>query len=200
MSVERNLPLVRERRKAAIQGNAELIQRQHDAGKLTARERIARLLDDASFVELDALIADAGVITGYGLVDGHPAYVYAQDYAVKSGAVGAAQAKKILKVMALAEKTGAPLIAVCDSQGARLDEGMTAVNAYASIMAKCADLSGVIPQITLVLGPCGGGAGLTWLHFAVSYAHTAGLRALAADLAARLFLRYDFLPGSLKAA
>ncbi len=160
MSVEKNLPLVRERRQAALQGNAEQIKRQHDAGKLTARERIATLVDEASFVELDTLIADAGVITGYGLIDGRPAYVYAQDYTVKSGAVGAAQAAKILKVMALAEKTGAPIVALCDSQGALLDEGMTAANAYASIMAKSADLSGVIPQVTLVLGPCGGGAAM----------------------------------------
>ena len=106
MSVEKNLPLVRDRRQAALQGNADGIKRQHDAGKLTARERIAALIDEASFVELDTLIADAGVITGYGLIDGRPAYVYAQDYTVKSGAVGAMQAAKILKVMALAEKTG----------------------------------------------------------------------------------------------
>ena len=157
MSVEKNLPLVRDRRQAALQGNAEDIKRQHDAGKLTARERIAALIDEASFVELDTLIADAGVITVYGLIDGRPAYVYAQDYTVKSGAVGARQAAKILKVMALAEKTGAPLVALCDSQGALLDEGMAAVNAYASVMAKSADLSGVIPQITAVFGSCGGG-------------------------------------------
>ncbi|MBO4884573.1 MAG: methylmalonyl-CoA carboxyltransferase [Clostridia bacterium] len=160
MSVERNLPIVRDRRQAALTGDAEQIKRQHDAGKLTARERVARLFDEASFVELDTLIADAGVITGYGLVDGHPAYVYAQDYTVKAGALGAAQAKKILKVLSLAEKTGAPVVALCDSHGARLDEGMNAVNAYASIMAKSADLSGVIPQISVVLGPCGGGAAM----------------------------------------
>jgi len=160
MSVERNLPLVRDRRKAALQGDAEQIKRQHDAGKLTARERVARLFDEASFVELDTLIADAGVITGYGLVEGRPAYAYAQDYTVKAGALGAAQARKILKVLSLAEKTGAPVVALCDSHGARLDEGMNAVNAYASIMARSADLSGVIPQIAVVLGPCGGGAAM----------------------------------------
>lgn len=160
MSVEKNLPIVRERRQAALKGNAEQIKRQHDAGKLTARERIAALMDEASFVELDTLIADAGVVTGYGLIDGRPAYVYAQDYTVKSGAVGAAQAKKILKVMSLAEKTGAPIVAMCDSQGALLEEGMTAVNAYASIMAKTADLSGVVPQVALVMGPCAGGAAM----------------------------------------
>ena len=160
MSVERNLPIVRDRRQAALQGDAEQIKRQHDAGKLTARERVACLFDEASFVELDTLIADAGVITGYGLIDGHPVYAYAQDYTVKAGAVGAAQARKILKVLSLAEKTGAPVIALCDSHGARLDEGMNAVNAYASIMAKSADLSGVVPQIAVVLGPCGGGAAM----------------------------------------
>ena len=160
MSVERNLPLVRERRQAALQGDAAQIANIHGAGKLTARERVKLLLDEASFVELDTLAADAGVITGYGLIDGRPAYVYAQDYTVKAGAVGAAHARKIMKVLSLAEKTGAPVIALCDSQGARLDEGMTAVNAYASIMARTADLSGVIPQISVVLGPCGGGAAM----------------------------------------
>ncbi len=160
MSVERNLPLVRERRQAALAGDAAQIAAIHSAGKLTARERVELLLDTASFVELDTLAADAGVITGYGLIDGRPAYVYAQDYTVKAGAVGAAQTRKILKVLSLAEKTGAPVIALCDSQGARLDEGMTGVNAYASIMAKSADLSGVIPQIAVVMGPCGGGAAM----------------------------------------
>ncbi len=160
MSVERNLPLVRERRQAALQGDAALIAAFHDAGKLTARERVKLLLDEASFVELDTLAADAGVITGYGLIDGRAAFVYAQDYTVKSGAVGEAQARKILKVLSLAEKTGAPVIALCDSQGARMDEGMAAVNAYASIMARSAELSGVIPQISVVLGPCGGGAAM----------------------------------------
>ncbi len=160
MSVERNLPLVRERRQAALQGDAAAIAAIHGAGKLTARERVNLLLDDASFVELDTLAADAGVVTGYGLIDGRPAYVYAQDYTVKAGAVGAAQTRKIMKVLSLAEKTGAPVIALCDSQGARLDEGMTGVNAYASIMAKSAELSGVIPQIAVVMGPCGGGAAM----------------------------------------
>ena len=160
MSVERNLPLVRERRQAALAGDAAQIAAIHSAGKLTARERVELLLDNASFVELDTLAADAGVITGYGLIDGRPAYVYAQDYTVKSGAVGAAQTRKIMKVLSLAEKTGAPVIALCDSQGVRLDEGMTGVNAYASIMAKSADLSGVIPQISVVMGPCGGGAAM----------------------------------------
>lgn len=160
MSVERNLPLVRERRQTALHGDAAQIASLHEAGKLTARERVNLLLDEASFVELDTLAADAGVITGYGLIDGRPVYVYAQDYTVKSGAVGAAQSRKIMKVLSLAEKTGAPVVALCDSQGARLDEGMTAVNAYASIMARMADLSGVVPQISVVLGPCGGGAAM----------------------------------------
>ena len=158
MSVERKSAL--ERRQEALQGDAAMIGRQHDAGKLTARERVAKLFDECSFVELDTLIADAGVVTGYGLIDGSPAYVYAQDYTVCSGAVGEKQARKILKAMSLAEKTGAPIIALNDSQGARLDEGMAGVNAYADIMRKSADLSGVIPQIAAILGPCGGGAAM----------------------------------------
>ena len=158
MSVERETAL--ERRQKALTGDAEMIQKQHDAGKLTARERVLKLFDEQSFVELDTLVADAGVITGYGLIEGSPAYVYAQDYTVCSGAVGEKQARKILKAMSLAEKTGSPIIALCDSQGARLDEGMAGVNAYAGIMKKSADLSGVVPQIAAILGPCGGGAAM----------------------------------------
>ena len=120
MSVERNLPLVRERRQALLDGDAASIAKQKAAGKLTARERIARLLDEASFVELETFAEASGVVTGYGMVEGNPVYVYAQDFTVKGGSVGAAHARKVLKVMDLAEKTGAPVVALCDSAGARL--------------------------------------------------------------------------------
>ena len=156
MNVERNLPVIRERKLAILKGDSELCAQQKKAGKLLARERIAQLLDAASFVELDALNADAGVVTGYGLIDGNPVYVYAQDFTVKGGSVGAAHARKVLKVMELAEKTGAPVFAMLDTSGARLDEGIDAMNAYAQMAGRVSALSGVVPQIALVLGPCGG--------------------------------------------
>lgn len=131
---------------------------QKKAGKLTARERVACLLDQASFVELDALNADAGVVTGYGTIDGNPVYVYAQDFTVGGGAVGEKHARKVLKVMDMAEKTAAPIVAMLDSAGAKLDEGVQALNAYAMIAAKATELSGVVPQVALILGPCGGTA------------------------------------------
>ena len=158
MSVERNLPIIRERKQTILAGDAALIAEQKKAGKLTARERVACLLDQASFVELDALNADAGVVTGYGTIDGNPVYVYAQDFTVGGGAVGEKHARKVLKVMDMAEKTGAPIVAMLDSAGAKLDEGVQALNAYAMIAAKATELSGVVPQVALILGPCGGTA------------------------------------------
>ena len=156
MNVERNLPVVRERKLAILKGDAALCEQQKAAGKLLARERIAQLLDPASFVELDVLNADAGVVTGYGLIGGAPAYVYAQDFTVKGGSVGMAHARKVLKVLELAEKTGAPVYAILDTAGARLDEGVDAMNAYAMMAGRVSALSGVVPQIALVLGQCGG--------------------------------------------
>ncbi len=156
MSVERNLPVVRERKLAILKGDPELVAQQKKAGKLLARERIAQLLDASSFVELDTLNAEAGVVTGYGLVDASPVYVFCQDFTVKGGSVGAAHARKIVKVLDLAEKTGAPVVGIYDTAGARLDEGIEALNAYAQVASRISALSGVVPQISLVLGPCGG--------------------------------------------
>lgn len=156
MNVKRNLPIVRERKNAILKGDPELCAEQKKAGKLLARERIALLLDAASFVELDVLNANAGVVTGYGTVQGSPVYVYAQDVTVNGGAVGAAHARKVLKVMDMAEKTGCPVIGILDTAGARLDEGVDALNAYAMIAGRVSKLSGVVPQISLVLGQCGG--------------------------------------------
>ncbi len=156
MNVERNLPVVRERKLAILKGDPELCAQQKKAGKLIARERIGLLLDAASFVELDVLNSEAGVVTGYGLIDGSPVYVYAQDFTVKGGSVGAAHARKVSKVMELAEKTGAPVVSILDTAGARLDEGIDAMNAYAMMAGKSNAISGVVPQVALVLGPCGG--------------------------------------------
>ena len=158
MSVERNLPLVRERKLAILKGDSGECDLQKKAGKLLARERIAQFFDPASFVELDALNADAGVVTGYGLAAGKPVYVYAQDMTVNGGAVSAAHARKVLKVMDLAEKTGCPVVAMLDTAGAKLHEGAEAMNAYAQIASRASSLSGVVPQIALVLGPAGGTA------------------------------------------
>lgn len=156
MSVEHNLPIIRERKQAILTGDPDRIAEQKKAGKLTARERINALLDSASFVELDALACDAGVVTGYGLIEGSPVYVYAQDFTVKGGAVGAAHARKVKKVLSLAEKTGAPVIAIYDTAGARLDEGVDAISAYAEMASATSALSGVVPQVALVMGQCGG--------------------------------------------
>ena len=156
MNVERNLPVVQERKLEILKGDPELCAQQKKAGKLIARERIGLLLDAASFVELDVLNSEAGVVTGYGLINGSPVYVYAQDFTVKGGSVGADHARKVLKVMDLAEKTGAPVVAILDTAGARLDEGIDAMNAYALMAGKANAISGVVPQVALVLGPCGG--------------------------------------------
>ena len=161
---EQNLKQVLAKKQAILQGDADRIAKQRAAGKLTARERVEKLLDAGSFVEMDALVSKnddyAGVITGYGTVQDRPVYLFAQDFTVHGGAMGQAQAKKICKVLDLALKTGAPVIALCDSAGVRIDEGAAAMNAYASIYAKLAKMSGVVPVIALVLGPVVGGAAL----------------------------------------
>ena len=152
------------RKQAVLRGDPERIAKQHAAGKQTARERIQQLLDDGSFVELDALLSCeqdyAGVITGSGTVDGRPVYLFAQDFTVHGGAMGQMHAQKVCKVLDLALKTGTPVIALCDSAGVRLDEGAKAMNAYARIYHRMARLSGVCPIIALVLGPAIGGAAM----------------------------------------
>lgn len=158
------LKQVLAKKQAILQGDAERIAKQRAADKLTARERVGKLLDAGSFVELDALVSKnddyAGVITGYGTVQDRPVYLFAQDFTVHGGAMGEMQAKKICKVLDLAQKTGAPVIALCDSAGVRVDEGAAAMNAYAAIYAKMAKLSGVCPMVALVMGPVVGGAAL----------------------------------------
>jgi acetyl-CoA carboxylase carboxyltransferase component len=163
MSVERNLPLIRERKQAILTGEADRVAEQTKLQKLTARERMAQLFDEASFVELDVLLGrgvESGVVTGYGLIDGRPVYAWAQDYVAGGGAVGQEHARKVVKVMELAEKTGSPVISMFDSMGARLKEGVDAVDAYARIAAGAARLSGAVPQIALVLGQCAASATL----------------------------------------
>ena len=147
-------------RKQAILENAAGAEKQKKSGKQTARERVAMLLDGGSFVERAMLLADAGVVTGSGTVDGRAVYVVAQDFAVMDGAVGAKQAGKVVKVLELARKTGTPVVFMCDSNGARVGEGAAALEAYTDMFAHMARLSGVVPMITMVLGPCIGAAAM----------------------------------------
>ncbi|MHB8586182.1 MAG: acyl-CoA carboxylase subunit beta [Thermoplasmatota archaeon] len=166
----RDLRLRREEALAA--GGEERIKRQHDAGKLTARERIDRLLDEDSFVEFDTFVTHQvnrfgmdstrppgdGVITGQGRIEGRPVFVFAQDFTVFGGSLGLAHASKITKVMDLAMKAGAPVIGLNDSGGARIQEGVDSLGGYAEIFFRNVVASGVIPQISVILGPCAGGA------------------------------------------
>jgi acetyl-CoA carboxylase carboxyltransferase component len=157
------------RAKSLEGGGQDRIDRQHAKGKLTARERLAILLDEGSFTELEAftvqqcdltgesLLGD-GVVTGFGTVEGRTVYVYAQDFTVQGGALGEMQSRKICRVMDLAASNGSPIIGLIDSGGARIQEGVKSLGGYAEIFKRNAQYSGVVPQISLILGPCAGGA------------------------------------------
>jgi propionyl-CoA carboxylase beta chain len=162
------------RRYAAARGGGgpEREAKQHEAGKLTARERIEALLDPGSFEELDALVVHRnhdfgmqeqripgdGVVTGHGRVEGRPVFVFAQDFTVFGGSLSETFAEKICKVMDLAMKVGAPVIGLNDSGGARIQEGVVSLAGYADIFLRNTLASGVVPQISAILGPCAGGA------------------------------------------
>ncbi|MEO8749648.1 MAG: acyl-CoA carboxylase subunit beta [Allobranchiibius sp.] len=153
-------------------GKAGAVEKQHAKGKLTARERIDLLMDEGSFIELDELARHRstsfgqdknrpygdGVVTGYGTVDGRPVCVFSQDFTVFGGSLGEVFGEKIVKVMDLAAKIGAPVVGINDSGGARIQEGVVALGLYAEIFRRNVHASGVIPQISLVMGPCAGGA------------------------------------------
>ena len=173
MDNEKLYEVFAEKIKAAEEaGGADRIGKQHAAGKLTARERIDLLLDPASFNELDKLVVhrcndyglDAskipgdGVVSGYGKIDGRLVFVYAYDFTVFGGTLSAENARKIMKVQDLALKNGAPVIALNDSGGARIQEGVESLSGYAGIFFRNTMASGVIPQISAILGPCAGGA------------------------------------------
>ena len=160
MSTLQDLNKVLSRKQAILDENAAGVEQQKKSGKQTARERIAMLLDGGSFVEQSMLAQDAGVVAGSGTVDGRPVYVFAQNFAVMDGAMGAKQAKKIVKILEQARKTGTPVVAMCDSNGARVGEGAAALEAYADVFAHMARLSGVVPMIAMVLGPCVGAAAM----------------------------------------
>ena len=157
---------------AHLGGGQTRIDKQHEKKKLTARERVEYLMDEGSFEEIGALVthrttdfgmADQifygdGVITGYGTVNGRLTYVYAQDFTVFGGALSETHAEKICKVMDMAVKIGAPLIGLNDSGGARIQEGVRSLGGYADIFYRNVQASGVIPQISAIMGPCAGGA------------------------------------------
>lgn len=160
------------RREVELGGGDEKIDKQHEKGKLTARERIDILVDPGSFVELNPFIEHRctdfglegvqgpgdGVVTGYGKVNGKPIYLFSQDFTVFGGALGEMHAKKISHVMDLAVKNGAPFIGLNDSGGARIQEGVVSLDGYGHIFYRNAVYSGVIPQISVIMGPCAGGA------------------------------------------
>ncbi len=153
-------------------GGASRIQKQHESGKLSARERIDKLMDPGTFVELDRFkthrctdfnMADQkvlgdSVVTGYGLVNGRQTFVFSQDFTVFGGSLSLAHAEKICKVMEMSQRMGAPIVGLCDSGGARIQEGVMSLAGYADIFLRNVMASGVIPQITAIMGPCAGGS------------------------------------------
>ena len=160
MSLEKKIETLRAKHAQALAGGGDVrIQKQHEGGKLTARERVAAFLDEGSFEEMDALmvhrtegvekIPGDGVITGFGRVDGRPVAIFAQDFTVFGGSLSEAYAKKICKVMDLAMKVGCPVIGLTDSGGARIQEGVVSLGGYADIFLKNTLASGVVPQISL---------------------------------------------------
>ena len=157
---------------ALVAGGDKAIARQHERGKLTARERLDKLLDDGTFVETDQLVrhrshgfgiedkrpySDA-VVTGWGTIDGRKVFVFAQDFTVFGGSLGEVMGEKICKIMDLALATGAPVIGLNDSGGARIQEGAASLAGYGYIFDRNVRSSGVIPQISAIMGPCAGGA------------------------------------------
>lgn len=171
--IKTKLDLLKERSIAAEQGGGKgRVQKQKDAGKMTARERIEFLLDDGSFEEFDKFVVHRstdfglenqkylgdGVITGHGLVDNREVFVFAQDFTIFGGSLSETHAKKICKVMDLAMSTGSPVIGLNDSGGARIQEGVVSLGGYADIFLRNTLASGVVPQISCILGPCAGGA------------------------------------------
>ncbi|GJQ64499.1 MAG: methylmalonyl-CoA carboxyltransferase [Melioribacteraceae bacterium] len=160
------------RKKALLGGGEKKIKSQHDKGKLTARERIRLLVDEGSFDEIDMFVKHRssdfglekqkimgdGVITGFARIEGRPVAVFSQDFTVFGGSLSEAHAEKICKIMDMAEKVGVPVIGLNDSGGARIQEGVVSLGGYADIFLRNTLVSGVIPQISAILGPCAGGA------------------------------------------
>src|SRR3954463_6214568 len=165
--------LERRRAESELGGGEARLKAQHEKGKLSARERLELLLDEGSFVEFDRFVVHRstdfgleaqkfygdGVITGHGKIDGRLVYVFSQDFTVFGGSLSEAFAEKIVKIMDLAMRNGAPVIGLNDSGGARIQEGVVSLGGYAEIFLRNTLASGVVPQISAILGPCAGGAG-----------------------------------------
>jgi propionyl-CoA carboxylase beta chain len=161
-----------KRARAALGGGEKRIAAQHAKGKLTARERLEILLDEGSFEEWDMFVEHRctdfgmekesvpgdGVVTGFGMINGRPVFVFSQDFTVFGGSLSEAHAEKICKVMDHAMKTGVPVIGLNDSGGARIQEGVASLGGYAEVFQRNVMASGVIPQISVIMGPCAGGA------------------------------------------
>ena len=159
-------------RLAELGGGEERLRRQRESGKLSTRERVDLLFDTGTFEELDKLVTHRcrdfglgdeivpgdGVVAGHGRVDGRPVYAFAQDFTVFGGSLSETNAAKIVKVMDLAVRMGAPIVGLNDSGGARIQEGVASLGGYADIFLRNTLASGVVPQISAVMGPCAGGA------------------------------------------
>ncbi|MDE6819004.1 MAG: methylmalonyl-CoA carboxyltransferase, partial [Muribaculaceae bacterium] len=170
--LEKVQELIKLRKEAHLGGGEKAIEKQHERGKFTARERIDQLLDEGSFEEFDTFVRHRctnfgqekksypgdGVVTGCGTIGGRLVYVFAQDFTVFGGSLSETMALKICKVMDMAMRMGAPVIGLNDSGGARIQEGINALAGYAEIFQRNILASGVIPQISAILGPCAGGA------------------------------------------
>ena len=172
LQTEKIRELVEKRAQARLGGGEKAIEKQHAKGKLTARERIALLLDEGSFEEMDMFklhrctnfgmekkqyLGD-GVVTGSGTINGRLVYVFAQDFTVNGGSLSETMAEKICKVQDMALKMGAPCIGINDSGGARIQEGISSLAGFGNIFQRNIESSGVIPQISVISGPCAGGA------------------------------------------
>ena len=175
MTVERDArieELFQVRAEASLGGGQDRVERQHAKGKMTARERVLRLLDPGTFNELEPFMRlrddelgrtperfmGDGVVTGYGQIDGRTVFVYAQDFTVYGGTLAEMHGQKICRVMDLALRNGSPIIGLIDSGGARIQEGVRSLGAYAEVFRRNAIVSGVVPQISVMMGPCAGGA------------------------------------------
>ena len=163
--------LDRRRAKARAGGGQKRIDSQHAKGKLTARERVDLLLDDGSFEEFDMFVEHRshdfgmaaqrvpgdGVVTGWGTINGRAVYIFSKDFTVFGGSLSKAQAEKIVKVQEMAARNGAPIVGLFDAGGARIQEGVDSLAGYADIFLQNVLSSGVIPQISVIMGPCAGG-------------------------------------------
>ena len=173
MSLEKKFKLLAEKnRDATAGGGAERVAKHHEQGKLTARERLEVLFDPGTFVKVDKFVTHQctnfgmeatkflgdGIVTGYGKVDGRPVYAYAQDFTVFGGSLSLTMSNKICKIMDMALKNGAPVVGLNDSGGARIQEGVQSLAGYANIFHRNVMSSGVVPQISGIVGTCAGGA------------------------------------------